>query len=140
MARMTIHLCFHFSGKEIDMTAEYPNLPLIEERFANAIQKDITEKKEQEKAAGNKWYRPAFEAQVFLQTFPNTAGIFENGGISGNAITPMYITVIEELTTGIIGVFGGNTAAYLVTDANDLFCEDVKNRTVKTRKEAAEVY
>ena len=119
------------------MHTEYPNLPLIEERFQNKIAKYLEEAK---KEAGKSWIGPEYDVQVFSQIFPNTAGIFENGGFSGQAMTKMYVTVIEELHTGLYGVFGGDRLAYLVKDPGDRFFADVLKKDIATCREAKAQY
>ena len=119
------------------MQKEYPNLPLIEERFQNKIAKYLEEAK---KEAGKSWIGPDYDIQVFSQIFPNTAGIFENGGISGQAMTDMYVTVIEERHTGLYGVFGGNYLAYLVKNPDDRFFDDILKKDVATCRGARERY
>ena len=98
------------------MMKEYPNLPLIQERFWNAI-KDLD-------FIQNTKYYPEFEVYVFPQTWGSTALGF--GGIGGQAITSAYTTVIEELTFGIWGVFFGNRLADVIESPNDSFLEDLR--------------
>ena len=104
---------------------EYPNLPLVQERFEHLIMPELLKEKEtrKQKAAqeGQKQYGryliPAYRADVFLQSFPNTAGLHQAAGvISGQAFTDYYITVIYEEHTNIYGVFQGDHPVYKVTN------------------------
>ena len=119
------------------MLAEYPNLPLVQERFQNAIYERLLEKKaeiQREKETENRhifWIGPKYRADVFMQTWANTAGGFQEPGmVSGQALTEQYTTVMYEQVTEIYGVFFGNRLCYLVDNANDAFLEDLKNRNM----------
>ena len=96
--------------------ANLPNLPLIQERFYNAIKEELS--KEQIRY-------PLFEVMaVFLQTWGSTALGF--GGIGGQSITSAYTTVIQNDNLGYAAVFFGNIMAYIVQHPNDKFWEDVR--------------
>lgn len=109
------------------MRAEYPNLPLIEEKFRNLFHDMLNDGFD-------------FEVQVFKQTFPNTAGIFEDGGMSGQAFTDQYITVIYDHQKNIYGVYGGNQLAYALYDPNEIVQVDMQNRDMATLKHAFRRY
>ncbi len=97
------------------MMTNLPNLPLIQERFYNAIKEELT--KEQARY-------PGFEVKaVFLQTWGSTALGF--GGIGGQSMTSAYTTVIQSYDLGYAAVFFGNIMAYIVQHPNDKFWEDV---------------
>ncbi len=94
--------------------ANLPNLPLIQERFYNAIKEELAKEK-----------YPIFEVKaVFLQTWGSTALGF--GGIGGQSMTSAYTTVIESDDLGYAAVFFGNIMAYIVQHPNDKFWEDVR--------------
>lgn len=114
------------------MSGTYPNLPLIEERFKSLIAEKIIAKKEELLKDNQPWYSPEFEIEVFRQVFPNTAGIFDDGGCSGQAFTSAYISVVHELTTDLYGVFGGNRCAYIVSDPPEDFFSDLKAHNMCT--------
>ncbi len=95
---------------------DLPNLPLIQERFYNAIKDNLP--KEQ---IGY----PDFEVMaVFSQTWGSTALGF--GGIGGQSMTSAYTTVIQNYDLGYVAVFFGNVMAYIVRYPNDKFWEDVR--------------
>ncbi len=96
--------------------ANLPNLPLIQERFYNAIKEELTK---------NQTRYPVFEVMaVFLQTWGSTALGF--GGFGGQSMTNAYTTVIQSGDLGYAAVFFGNTMAYIVQHPNDKFWEDVR--------------
>lgn len=97
------------------MRAELPCLPLIQERFWNAIKSDLTKT--------DKKYYPEFEMTMFLQTWGSTALGF--GGIGGQAMTSAYTTVVRETYSDWCGVFFGDILAYTVENPNQTFYEDV---------------
>ena len=120
------------------MYKEYPNLPLIEEKFLNILKtyKLVDSKNRMVKPQGA---YPDFEAQVFLQNFPNTACLFsQRGMVSGQSFMYAYITVIEEKNKKIYAVFCGNRIAFIKQYPNDAFFEDIKNHNVKTLGEIEE--
>ena len=97
------------------MKAELPCLPLIHERFWNAIKDELS--KEEKK------YQPEFEMNMFLQIWGSTALGFS--GIGGQAMTSAYTTVVTDAYSGWCGVFFGNTLAYKIKDPNKKFYEDI---------------
>lgn len=99
------------------MRTDLPCLPLIQERFWNAIKDELSE--EQKK------YYPEFEMTMFLQTWGDTSLGF--GGIGGQAITSAYTTVVRDIYSGWCGVFFGERLAYKIKDPNEKFNEDVRN-------------
>lgn len=120
------------------MYNEYPNLPLVEEKFSCAILHSI------EKAINEsqkRFPRAEFSVCVFPQVWPNTAGGFEDGKcFSGQMFITQYTTVIQEKLTGIYGVFFGNGMAYYVEKENSAFAEDLKAQNMKNIKEATKRY
>lgn len=120
------------------MYKEYPNLPLVEERFKNILSAKLKQAREE---SSDKWFRPEFDAEVFSQTFPNTAGLLEEGGtVSGQMITTYYITVMYEARTKIYGVFQGDKFVYMVENANDDFLEDIISHELATLRIARHRY
>ena len=97
------------------MRNNLPCLPLIVERFVNAAKKHL---------AGENRYVPDCAVQVFPQVWGSTALGF--GGIGGQALTTAYTTVVSDRNKNWHGVFFGDEAAYLVSDPNELFFEDIK--------------
>jgi hypothetical protein len=103
------------------MRTELPCLPLIQERFLNAINAELNEKE--------KKYYPDFEFTMFSQTWGDTSLGF--GGIGGQAITKAYTTVVEEKRSGWCGVFYDETLAYKIKNPNEKFREDIYNHDMK---------
>ena len=97
------------------MRIELPCLPLIQERFWNAIKDDLTKE--------DKKYYPEFEMTMFLQTWGSTALGFS--GIGGQAMTSAYTTVVREIYSNWCGVFFGDRLAYKIENPNHTFNEDV---------------
>lgn len=95
--------------------AQLPNLPLVQERFYNAI-KDSEFVKETK-------YMPEFSMWMFPQTWGSTA--FGFGGVGGQAMTTAYTTVVHEAVSNYAGVFFGNSLAYTIHDPNQEFWNDV---------------
>ena len=127
------------------MNGEYPNYPLIEERFLNStiFKEKIGQVKAYlgDKAEENPFLcRPDLHFETFWQEFPNTAGIFESGGFSGQAFIRQYITIVHDYTTDIHMVFGGNRSCYAIFDPSDNFWKDIQTKHMATLKEAAARY
>ena len=116
------------------MYSQYPNLELIEYKFRQIYAKWIKEN-DIENAK-----RPEIELFVWPQTFPNTAGIFDEGGFSGQAFITMYITVCHDMIEDVYAVFGGNDFAYLVSDATERFFEDLNARKLASVSGANAMY
>lgn len=100
---------------------DYPNIPLVEERFWNAIKNG---------------YRiqygrlPEFVAYVFPQVWGSTSLGFS--GIGGQAMTEAYTTVIIDRVSDQAGVFFNERLAYIVTNPNKRFYEDLGNFDIKS--------
>lgn len=92
-----------------------PCLPLIEERFVRTVRKHL--------AKDTKYY-PNIEMRMFPQVWGSTALGF--GGIGGQALTGAYTTVVSDVQHDWHIVFFGEEAAYLVTEPNEAFFEDMK--------------
>lgn len=99
------------------MRTELPCLPLIQERFWNAIKDELSDEE--------KKYYPEFEMNMFLQTWGDTSLGF--GGVGGQAMTSAYTTVVTDVYSGWCGVFFGERLAYKIKDPNQKFYEDVHN-------------
>lgn len=99
------------------MRTDLPCLPLIQERFWNAIKDELDE--------NEKKYYPEFEMLMFKQTWGSTALGF--GGIGGCAMTSAYTTVVLDNYTGWCGVFFGEVLAYKIKNPNQKFYEDMRN-------------
>lgn len=107
------------------MYIEYPNLPLIEERFQNRIC-DFEKFKNLKKTKNY----PEYDVTVFSQVWGSTALGF--GGIGGCAMTKAYTTVIQEIHTGIFGVFFNNQLAYCIHSPSEKFYEDLRNKNMES--------
>lgn len=92
-----------------------PCLPLIEERFVRAVKEHL---------AKDMKYYPDIEMYMFPQMWGSTALGF--GGIGGQAMTTAYTTVVADVGYQWYGVFFGEGLAYLVSDPNDAFFEDLR--------------
>lgn len=99
------------------MRDSLPCLPLIQERFWNAV-KDKDEYKSIK-------YFPEFVFRMFPQTWGSTALGF--GGIGGQAMTSAYTTVVCDDYIGWNGVFFGERLAYLILNPNQDFYKDMMN-------------
>lgn len=99
------------------MRTDLPCLPLIQERFWNAIKDELSEQE--------KKYYPEFDMMMFKQTWGSTALGF--GGIGGQAMTSAYTTVVMDMHTGWVGVFFGETLAYKINNPNQKFYKDMHN-------------
>lgn len=124
------------------MRGDYPNLPLIEEKFRNIpkVASAIWEAALIVKARSNLPFITDIRCETFMQSFPNAAGIFENGGVSGQAFTDQYITVIWEVNTRIYAVFGGNRLAYCIQNPTDRFLEDWREHHMAVMRHVEDLY
>jgi hypothetical protein len=106
------------------MSACLPYFPLIDARFYNAIENNLTEKEKDELD---------YEYTMFLQTWGSTAlGLDEFGG---QMIMSAYTTVIGDKYSGWCGIFFGNTLAYIIKNPNEKFREDIYNHDMKAVRE-----
>ena len=125
----------------------YPNLELIEFKCMAIAY-------ENHKEALKDLFAPKFKMDVFMQTWGNTATGFDaDNGCSGQAFTDEYTTVCEiswcrkDKEKGIVhveekiyGVFFGNKIAYMFINPNKHFFKDLKNRNMKSQKNALKEY
>lgn len=128
------------------MYVTYPNLELLEYKARQYASNDEEVKAEVEviknkrKALGKDIRNICFEfeAVVFLQTWGSTAlGLSE---IGGQAITEAYTTVMMERLTETYYVFFGGRLAYRIMHPKEEFYTDLKNRELKSVKEAMVKY
>lgn len=126
----------------------YPNLELIEykckenamEKYSDVLQNALFLK---------------CKMDVFMQTWANTATGFDlKSYASGQAFTDEYTTVCElswckrsddkyrfiDVEDRIYCVFFGNEMAYIVINPSEQFFDDLKNRKMKSQREALKEY
>ena len=128
------------------MNPSYPNLELIEYMTRGMLQKDdkVKEKIKQQREK-NRYARVNFDAIVFSQIWGSTNtgfDVMEDGSPSmgGCAMTKEYTTVMHEMLTDTYCVFFGNRPCYMVSDANDRFHADLKERNLASLSEAKKIY
>ena len=122
------------------MYKKYPNLPLLELKFLislrekNALQEVVL-------LNGKKYHKTDFECLgVFIQNWANTAGLFEDGGFSGQAITTYYTTVFVEHISGYYAIFQNDELVYTISNCSEELLEDIQNHDIKCFKEAKRRY
>ena len=122
---------------------KYPNLELIEKTFKEKVK----EKYPSVFDISNQWHKCT--ADVFIQTWGNTATGFDLEPVySGQAFTDEYTTVVRlewhELSNSVFcqkqvyGVFFGNKLAYILRSPNQKFEFDLRDRQMKSQKNARE--
>ena len=73
----------------------------------------------------------------FQQTFPNTAGIFENGGMSGQAFITQNIDIYIDTDNNLVYVFGNDKLAYIIKNPNyEMIFNDIRRRNIYTTKKS----
>lgn len=122
------------------MRPSYPNLELLEYKAGFLLAGSDEIKKNDPKKV-----RYEFDAIVFSQLWGNTCtgfDITEDGipAIGGCAMTKEYTTVFHELQTDAWIIFFGSRPCYLVTDANEAFLDDLKNRNMVSLSKAKKGY
>lgn len=127
------------------MNPRYPNLELIEYKAKQALAADPEFKAEFEKQSKFMKLPPDFDVIVFPQMWGSTCTGFDvcsdgSPAIGGCAMTKEYTTVVHELITDCYCVFFGNRACYKVTNANEDFINDLKNRSMASLSEAKKRY
>jgi len=107
------------------MNIEYPNLQLIEYIAKLKLKEEIMEYRQ-----NSKWHlMPKITMDVFMQSWPNTAGGFDAPGYcSGQAFINEYTTVVNFVEMDIFAVFFGNRAAYIIKTPEKSFYDDLLNR------------
>ena len=115
------------------MSAKYPNLELLEYKIGEYVG-DVYESS----------YLVYCRADMFLQSWPNTAGGFSRPGmLSGQAITDEYTTVFmvrDQFNNIFYAVCFGDHFGYYIREPNDQFFEDLKNRRMCRVYEADDRY
>jgi len=122
---------------------KYPNLELIEQTFKEKVK----EKYPSAFDANSQWRKCT--ADMFMQTWSNTATGFDLEPVcSGQAFTDEYTTVMKlewyELSSvdnklhpkSLYGVFFGNKLAYILRSLNQKFEFDLRDRQMKSQKNA----
>lgn len=128
--------------------AEYPNLELIEYIFKQKAHEQFPDLLQ-----GVRF--PKFTADVFLQTWPNTATGFDKPGtVSGQAFTEAYTTVMKMTwyvrnedgkyhineSDPIYAVFFGNRPAYVVFRPTEQFFKDLNRKNMASVMDSKRVY
>lgn len=111
------------------MRAKYPNLELIEFK-CKEMAIELYPKAD--------WDFYNSYLDVFIQHWSTTARGFDfNGGFSGQAITPEYITVFsvyDKDGNDYYIVCFGNDIAYDVLNPNESFLKDLRDRNMASQK------
>ena len=111
------------------MTAEYPNLQLLEYIFRQSL-------RQVEETGTNE-----IDAFVFPQTWPNTGGGFAKPGYCyGQAFTKEYTTVFLDMNANVAMVAFGNRPAYVIQNPNQTFVDDFNKKNMKSKHEALLCY
>lgn len=114
------------------MTAEYPNLQLLEYIFRQTVRERIELKEP---------YFPDIDAFVFPQVWPNTGGGFaEPGCCYGQAMTKEYTSVLFDMTNNFAMVSFGNKPAYAIHNPNQEFVDDFNKKNMKSKYNALHCY
>ena len=114
------------------MTAEYPNLELLDYIFRRAIEDFV--KPDQSIVVD-------FDVHVFPQIWPNTGGGFATPGYCyGQSFIKQYTTVFISTTQNVAMVFFGNRPAYIIQNPNQKFVDDFNRKQMKSKYEALKHY
>lgn len=108
--------------------SNYPNLPLIEERFDNHLRR-----------MGD--HRPRnYDMQMFSQCWDSQRLGLDVDLISQPAPVPVigYTTIIIDLFTGEAGVFFNETLAYTVKRPGEKFYHDIRERNMLPQSRSGE--
>lgn len=106
------------------MTAEYPNLQLLEYIFKH-----------------NATNVRNVDLFVFPQVWPNTGGGFAEPGYAyGQAMTKEYTTVMLDTDMNVAMVAFGNRPAYIIKNPNQTFVDDFNKKNMKSKYEAMKYY
>ena len=105
------------------MHTNFPCLPLIQERFYNAVKTQFPKELKY----------PTYDIQMFSQVWGSTALGF--GGFGGQAMTKAYTTIIKEENTNLYGVFFGDRMAYVIENPTKEFFEDIQEHNMKAMDE-----
>lgn len=127
------------------MNPRYPNLELIEYKAKQALAQDPEFKAALEEKCKFMRVHPEFDLLVFPQVWGSTCTGFDvcsdgSPAIGGCAMTKEYTTVVHELVTDCYCIFFGDRACYKVTNANEDFINDLKNRNMVSLSQAKKRY
>ena len=115
------------------MTAEYPNIPLLDYIFREHIQKFLDQ--------NDRVYVLNVDVYVFPQTWPNTGGGFAQPGcVYGQSFIKEYTTVLMDMDHNFAMVAFGNKPAYMIQNPNQEFVDDFNKKLMKTKHEALRHY
>ena len=124
----------------------YPNLELLEYKTMQLIDKDEEVKKlleardTKKKVLGLAVNKINLTTDMFLQYWGSTSLGFDDGGFSGQAITPAYTTVFSDMKLGVHYVWFGNQFAYRVMTPTEEFYKDFAAKELKSVMRAKESY
>lgn len=123
---------------------KYPNLELLEYKTRVALFRDPVFCEKLEAAGRDKKYCE-MEVTVFPQMWGSTCTGFdvaEDGGavLGGCAMTKEYTSVFHELLTDTWVVFFGDKMCYMVTNAKEVFYEDLVKKSMASLSEAKKRY
>lgn len=125
---------------------QYPNLDSMQNLMVNFLMIDEKSKNKIEALKKeNRFESLEFDATMFSQVWGSTCTAFDvtpNGEatIGGSAMTRAYTVVLHELTSNTFGIFVDGKPAYIITDANETFYEDLEKRNLKSLSEAMKKY
>lgn len=112
------------------MNIKLPNLELLEYKIRENLIKNETFTQRFQAIKDNKKHIFCdLRFEMFPQWWGNTSGGFE--GIGGSAMTEEYTTVAHEQNTNTYIVCFGDKPCYIITDPNDEFLKDLKERNIK---------
>ena len=118
------------------MYTEYPNLPLLEEKFLNEAKEDIEKAKDK---AG--FYYPDLQFEVFRQAWPTSlGGFYRKDEFSKMDLIFQYTSVLYDARINFYGVAFGNRIAYWTICPNEAFMNDFRNQEMKDIENAAQAY
>ena len=121
------------------MYANVPDLKEIEKNVNEFLATDVTFKERMPKGNAFIGYDLSFE--IFPQLWGSTCTGFdvtEDGmaAIGGCAMTEEYTVVVHERVTNTYLIFFGNQLAYEVTEPNEAFLSDLKNKNLESLSQA----
>ena len=128
------------------MAPKYPNLELLEYiTKCSVLASDTYKKKKAKYDTRGMRLLLEFRATVFPQMWGSANGGFDvmpdgSPAMGGSAMTEQYTTVIHERTTDVYAVFFNGAPAYMVTDATEVFYEDLKKQAMASVSESKERY
>lgn len=124
------------------MTAKLPNLELIlykAKQILGGSQKFMQKVQSLQKAPYGVMLD--YNIDVFPQTWSNTAlGFDKDGGVSGQAMTKAYTTIVHENVTDFYVVFFGENPCYMIDEVTQEFVDDLRSRSLVGQREADKRY